>query len=154
MPLLSNGLVQKKSQLQQQLHISSSASSTSSISKDDEEIVKSTSATSNIYLQTILQQHQNSTTPKKSPTATTKPPPLYLDEHYLRDWLSDILNNVRGCGEVLFVGNANDDDHIDVMKSSEAIETFLYRKRKKMTRMRMQQRLTKDVTVKKNKKYG
>ncbi|KAL9181253.1 hypothetical protein ACHAXT_010058 [Thalassiosira profunda] len=43
-----------------------------------------------------------------------------VDETILANWLSDVINGVRGSGEVLLSGN------IDVV-DSEAMETFLYR---------------------------
>ncbi len=44
-----------------------------------------------------------------------------VDENLLANWLSDILNGVRGNGEVLLNNCA------DVLQQSEALETFLYR---------------------------
>ena len=44
-----------------------------------------------------------------------------VDENLLANWLSDIINGVRGNGEVLLYNCA------DVLQQSEAMETFLYR---------------------------
>ena len=44
-----------------------------------------------------------------------------VDETILANWLSDIINGVRGSGEVIL------DNYVDVVVDSEAMETFLYR---------------------------